>query len=49
MSLKLIKEQGSHVLAGGMHRMLANVLERDSILQVTVMYKVITMFRRKGA
>lgn len=30
VSLKLIKEQGSHVLAGGMHRMLANVLERTA-------------------
>lgn len=49
VSLKLIKEQDSYVLAGGMHRMLANVLEQDSILQVIVIYKVISMFRRKGA
>ena len=49
VSLKLIKEQGSHVLTGGMHRMLADVLKQDSILQVIVMYKVISMFRRKGA
>ena len=49
VSLKLIKEQGSHVLTGGMHGMLANVLEQDSILQVIVMYKVISMLRRKGA
>lgn len=48
VSLKLIKEQGSHVLAGGCIECL-QMCWKGQPLQVIVMYKVISMFSRKGA